>query len=296
MMPSFGKFTDFTNLALALRAIWERELIIDSAVAQFFSIQASQRAAERTQELGNFGLVPEYNGSIEYDEVEPGDRMTFIHKEFAKGLKLPRRLIDDEEYGAVNRMLSNHALAFSRTVTYHMSSVFNNAFSSSFPVADGSALCATGRDSGKAVLSNKGTDALTHDAVVDTRAAMRQFKDRNGLVLQVRPNALVVPIDLESTAFEITQSVNRSDNAENASNFNRQMRYVVDPLLEDANDWFLVDSEKARMHLMWFWRVQPELQVHPASQYDLELRTRGYMRYSFGADDFVWIYGHEVSD
>jgi hypothetical protein len=176
-----------------------------------------------------------------------------------------------------------------------MSSTFNLAFSATRPVADGKALCATSRNVGKAVLNNAGTSALTHDNVVATRTAMRQFKDRKANILQVRPDTIIVPTDLESTAFEITQSVNRSDNAENASNFNRTMRFVVDPLLSDANDWFMVDSQLAKMHLMWFWRVIPELAVHPASAFDLELRTRGYMRYSFGADDHVWIYGHEVT-
>lgn len=294
-MPSFGKFTDFTNLALVLRAIWEREMIIDSAVAQFYNVRGSSRSAERTQELGNFGLVPKYNGAIEYDEVTPGDRMVFTHEEMAKGLKIPRKLIDDEEYNIITDLLRNHALSFTRTVTHDMSSTFNLAFSTDKPVSDGRALCATGRNTGKAVLNNKGTSALTHDNVVSTRALMRKFKDRNGLKLQTRPDTLLVPIDLEAPAFEITQSVNRSDNAENAQNFNRQMRYVVDPLLDDSNDWFLIDSQKARMHLLWWWRVNPELRVHPASEFDLELRTRGYMRYSYGADDFVWIYGHEVA-
>jgi len=49
----------------------------------------------------------------------------------------------------------------------------------------------------------------------------------------------------------------------------------------------MIDSQQAPMHLLWFWRVNPE--------YNLVAKYRGYMRYSFGWDDPRWIYGHNVT-
>lgn len=295
-MASYGKFKDFTSLALMLSAVWNREAIVNSAVAPLYNIQTSNDASETTEGLGDLGLVPKYNGAIEYDEVDPLDRKQFIHDEFARGLKIPRKLIDDEKYGIVTTMLTKHAMSFQRTVGYAMSSVFNNAFSSSYTVADGRALCvSSGRNSGKAVQNNKGTSALTHDNVAATIETMQQMKDANGLILAIQPDTLVVPVGLRKEGLEIVNSQNRSDNANNAINTNSDLNIIIDPLLTDANNWFMVDSRLARMHLWWWWRVQPEFTVHPASDYDLELLTRGYMRYSYGADDHTWIYGHEVT-
>lgn len=293
-MVSYANNTQYTNLGLMLSALWQREVVNASAVAGLYSVLTSSRAVERSQGLGQFGEVPEYNGTIEYAEPTDEDLTTYTHKEYALGLSIPRKLIDDDEYGRMTTMVQQHALAFTRTQATHMSSVFVNAFSSSYLGGDGKALCAA-RNSGKQVLTNKGTSALTHDNVVSTRQAMRQFKDNQGNVLMVMPDTLIVPVALEAVADEIVNSAGRSDNANNAVNSNRAMSYIVDPFLTDTNDWFLVDSQLARQYLKWFWRVLPEFTTDPASDFNLGMKMRGYMRYSFGWDATQWIYGHQVS-
>jgi len=47
--------------------------------------------------------------------------------------------------------------------------------------------------------------------------------------------------------------------------------------------------------LLWYWRVRAELGIDPTSDFNLVAKYRGYMRYSFGWDDFRWVYGHEVA-
>lgn len=299
-MPLYANKEEFTALSLALTAIWRREMVINSEVRRFYNESPSTRAAERTQNRGNFGLVPEQTGSsFDYDDVDVGDRKEFIHRRKSKGLKIPQDFVEDDSYAQVEAMLMDFAESFTTTVAYDMASTFNEAFSTSkITAADSRALCSTGRNSGKAVLNNKGTSALTHDNVVATRKLMRQFKDTNGLVINALGDSLIVPVGLMDKGEEIVSSVLRSDNAENATNVNRPLTLVVEPLLEDDNDWFLVDSRRARRHLWWWWRIRPEnnFEVDPRSRFDLELRTRGTMRYSFGPDDFTWIYGHEVAN
>lgn len=299
-MALYQNKEDFTALSLALTAIWVRELVIDSEVRQFYNEQSSMKAMERTQGRGNFGLVEEQTGSaFDYDEVDVGDAKQYTHRRKSKGLRIPQDFVEDDSYAQVEAMISDFADSFRTTVAYDMASTFNEAFSTTNIVAaDGRALCSTGRNSGKAVLNNKGTSALTHDNVIATRKLMRQMKDPTGLILRINPDVIVVPVGLEDKAEEITMSVNRSDNANNAINTNRKLRHVVEPLLTDDNDWFLADSVRAKRHLWWWWRIRPEgnFAVDPKSLFDLELRTRGTMRYSFGPDDFTWIYGHQVSN
>src|SRR5690606_7826027 len=119
------------------------------------------------------------------------------------------------------------------TIAHHQVSVFNNAFSSSKLGPDGKPLCATNHSGGaKPGFNNKGTSALTHDNVVATRSTMRKWKDESEQVLLVQPDVLIVPVELEAKADEVVNSVQRSDNANNAINTNRNLTYIVEPLLE----------------------------------------------------------------
>jgi len=230
-MAGLANFQAFTNLAVALTAIWDKKVINTAAVAPLFKQTSSAGAVERTKGLGKMGLVPEYNGSIEYEEVDPLDLATYTHKEYARGIRIARKLLDDAEYGLIESMTVENAEGFSRTMSNHMASIFVNAFSSSYLGPDGKALCATNHSSGtKPSFNNKGTSAFTHDNVVTTRQLMRKFKDEKGNVISVNPNVLVVPVELESAADEIVNSVQRIDNANNAINSNRKMSYIVEPL------------------------------------------------------------------
>lgn len=295
-MAGEANFQAFTNLAVALTALWERKVINNAAVAPLFKVGDSAQAVERTKGLGKMGLVPEYNGSVEYEELDPLDLSTYTHKEYARGIRIARKLVDDAEYGLIESMTLENAEGFSRTQSNHMASVFVNAFSSSFLGPDGKSLCATNHSSGtKPSFNNKGTSALTHDNVVTTRQLMRKFKDEKGNVISINPDTLVVPVELESSADEIVNSVQRSDNANNAINANRKLSYIVEPLLTDANNWFMVDSVLSQLYLRWFWRIRPEFLADPKSDFDLEMRMRGYMRYAFGWDTHIWVYGHEVA-
>jgi hypothetical protein len=121
------------------------------------------------------------------------------------------------------------------------------------------------------------------------------MKNSKGLVIRSTPDTLIVPTNLEDKGEEIVDSQLRSDTANNTGNTARKLKLVVEPLLDDTNNWFMVDSKRSKRHLWWFWLTKPEFKVHPASDFDLEFKTRGYMAYSFGSDDHTWIYGHEVA-
>lgn len=295
-MLSYNDYSAFTNLALALSALWQKEVVSTAQVARLFNEQSSTQAAERTKGLGTMGLVPKYNGKLEYRTVDPLDLATYTHVEYGDAINIPRALIDDANYGVIQKLVQEHAMSYTRTIAHYQTSIFNNAFSASFLGPDGKSLCATNHSSGtKPSFNNKGTSALTHDNVVSTRQLMRKWKDESGQVLLVQPDTLVVPVELEATATEIVKSVLRSDNANNATNVNSTLGLIVEPLLTDANNWYMVDSRLAKMYLNWFWRVRPEYAEDPTVNFNLGLNMRGYMRFSEGWDVHTWIYGHEVA-
>ena len=296
-------------LPIVRRAWFQRMSAVPSPADQVYGIENSNRAVEYSQGIGELGEVPEYNSSnaegepaaIPYDTFNPLYEKTFTHKEYAKGLAVERKLIEDDQTGMIQRRASTLGNAFGITVAKHKSSVFNNAFSSSYLGADGKALCATDHPSRptdtSTTFSNKGTTALADSAVTATIQAGKRLTDDRGNEFPVFYDTLYVPIELEATAWTIVNSLNKSGTADNDANFVRStgMKVVVDPYLSDANNWFMIDSQLSPLHLLFFWRVAPEMALDPASDYNLVARYRGYMRYSYGWDDWRFVYGHEVT-
>lgn len=292
-----------------IRKEWSQRFnSIQSPLAQFFGIQSSTSSVEYSQGLGSLDLVPEYNsataegqpGAIEYDSFSPLYETTFTHKEYAKGIAIERKLWDDERSGEIKRKAQSLGFSFGTTVATHMSSVLNNAFSASYLGGDGKALCATDHpvnSVSSSTFGNKGTTALSYDAVVATLIAGQDLNDDRSNPLPVVYDVLYVPTGLQATAYEIVNALAKPGTADNDANFlNAQgLQVVVDPYLSDANNWFMISSPMSQMHLLWFWRVRPEIALDPSSDYNLVAKYRGYMRFSYGFDDSRWVYGHEVS-
>jgi phage major head subunit gpT-like protein len=288
-----------TLLEPGLRSVFmtQRDAIIaPSPMDLFYNVVTSNRAFEETFGVGGLGDVPQFNGSIEYDAMEGLYKTTFTHIEWAKGIQVERKLVDDDQYNVINQRATALGLSFGRTREKNAASTFNNAFTS--VGSDGVALCGSHPFSptNSATQSNAGTSALTYDNLIATRKLMREFKDDRGELITVMPNILLVPPELEDTAQTILNSINKPGTNNNDTNIVRGQGYqlVVWDYLTDANNWYLIDGAMAKMHLWWFTRVPVEFALDPKSEFDLVARYRGYERYSFGFDDWRWIYGHSV--
>lgn len=291
-----------TLLEPGLRSVFatQRDAIVaPSPMSLFYNVTTSNRAFEETFGVGGLGDVPVYNGSIEYDSMEGLYKTIFTHIEFAKGIQVERKLVDDDMYNVINQRATALGLSFGRTHEKNAASTFNNAFSGSFAGSDGVALCGAHPFSptNSATQSNTGSSPLTYDNLIATRKIMREFKDDRGELITVMPSILLVPPELEDTAQTILNSINKPGTANNDTNVVRGQGYqlVVWDYLADPNNWFLIDPAMSKAHLWWFNRVSLEFALDPKSEYDLVARYRGYERYSFGFDDWRWIYGHSVS-
>lgn len=285
-----------------LRRIFYQEyegLAAESRIPMMFSIQSSSKAQEHDLGVGAFGVWDEYKGAIEYDDNEQLYKTTYTHTEFARGFKVERKLVDDDQYNIINRRPQGLAIAAARKREQDAASVFNNAFSSSYTGGDSVELCGDHpySPSNAATQSNAGSTALSYDAVIATRKLMRAYEDDRGELVPINPNTLLVPPELEDTAWTIVNSMNKPGTADNDGNFvrSRGLSVVVWDYLTDANNWFMIDSRLAGLFLNWFDRVPIEFASDPTSDFRLEARYRGYMRYSYGWSDWRWVYGHAVT-
>lgn len=292
-----------------IRKEWTQKMQeVRSPLMPFFGIETSASSVEYSQGIGAFDLVPEYNSAnaegqpqaIEYDSFNPLYETTFTHNEYTKGVAIERKLWDDDRTGQIKRKAQTLGYAFGTTIATHMSSVLNHAFSASYVGGDSVALCSASHPVNSVsatTFSNAGSTALSYDAVVSTLIAGHDLNDDRGNPLPIVYDTLYVPTGLQATAYEIVNAIGKPGTADNDANFlnSQGLQVVVDPYLSDANNWFMLNKSMANMHLLWFWRVRPEIALDPSSNYNLVARYRGYMRLSFGWDDPRWIYGHEVT-
>lgn len=296
-------------LPVIRREWYQRMTSIQTSLFQFYDVQTSSRASEEGQGIGDFGLVPEYNGSdalsapaaIQFDQFNPLFPYTFIHKEYAKGVSIERKLVDDDSRGLITKRARNLGNSFGTTLAMHAASVFNNAFSATRPGPDGQPLIADAHpnrpnDLGT-TFDNKGTSALDYNSVVATIQAAKRWRDDRGNPFPSLLRVLVVPVELEAKAYEITNAINKPGTADNDANFlgSQGLITVVDPYLTDPNNWFMIDPTLSKDSLTWYWRVRPDIALDPTSDFNLVAKYRGYMRFSYGFTDWRWIYGHEVA-
>ena len=291
-----------------LRKEWDQSMnAVASPLLGLMGVQSSNSSVEYSQGVGTFGLVPEYNSAtaeangavIQYDSFSPLYEATFTHKEYAKGTSIERKLVDDNRTGQIARKAQILGHSFGTTRAVHSSGILNNAFAT-VTGPDAVYLCSASHPTNEndtTAISNLGTTALSYAAVVNTLIAGTDMDDDRGYPMPSVYNVLYVPTALQAKAFEVINAIGKPGTADNDANFLAQagLRVVVDPYLTDANNWFMIDTAQASMHALWFNRVNPELAIDPSGDFNLVAKFRGYMRYSFGWDDFRWIYGHNVS-
>jgi hypothetical protein len=190
------------------------------------------------------------------------------------------------------------ALVAKRTQEKHAAGIFNNAFNTSvFIGGDSVSLCSSAHTfiGITQTQSNSGTTALSATAVEATRVLMRQFTDETNNLMVARGDTLLVPPQLEQTAWEIVNAQGKLDTADNNPNFSKgKYKIIVWDYLNNSNNWFMIDSTMAKMYLKWFDRIPTEF--NKDKDFDTYLaKWSVYTRYSYGFSMWSWIYGQNVA-
>lgn len=291
-----------------VRNVWYQQLTgIVSPVADLYGTRASTTSVEYSQGIGNRGLVPEYNSataeangnSITYDAFSALYEKTFTHKEYVSGLAIERKLVDDDQYGLIRQKAQSMGIEWGQTIAYYQSSLFVNAFNSSFVGGDAVELCSSVHpnraDDASTTFSNYDTTPFSYDNIMaGIEKGIEMVNDR-ALPFPIIYDTVVVGPANRKKAREIFPATGKPGGADNDANALDSMRVIVDPLLGSSKNWFLVSSIQSTMHMLWYWRVRPEFAIAPDSDYNLVARYRGYMRFSFGWDDWRFVRGYKVT-
>ena len=281
---------------------------VKDMIPSFFTVKgpgdSPQKHELRGSSNGALGDVPEFDGSVTYDEAYEGYDWTIVDREYASGLTIQRRLFDDAQDESIAQKPQELARALARTQQRHAASVFVNGFSVDttwLTHTEGVALFSnshTTRASGvstAAGFDNLGTAALSTVSVIAARLQMKGYRNDRGSFIDNEPDTLIVPHDQEHTAFEISESMGIPELSTNAKNFN-EGRYKVMPwiYLTDTNDWYMCDLAMQKQYLYWFNRLSYELAM--VEDHDTVTgKWRLYERHGCGWTDWRGCLGHQVS-
>ena len=277
--------------------------MVPSLRSTLFNVQSSETATEEGIGHGGFSADAwdQYQknrtkGRLENNELY---KETYTHVEYPVQLAIEHKLAINGNFNVINKLIQKAGVSAEEKMERDAAGLLNNAFSSSHTHSDAVALCSASHPVGPhttGTYSNRGTLALTKANLSTARIAMSRFKDDKQNLVGGIPNELWVPEELYDTAVELTGSPQDPESANNAINPDMAARrWTVYPWLRltDTTNWFIANSTKRRMSANWYIRevTTPMLVHQDTTEYIYEFK----LHYSYGVDDWRWIYGNEVA-
>lgn len=243
---SFAKF-----LYPGVNAIWGRAY--DEYPVEFtalFDEYKSTRAFEEDVSVSSFGLAQVKNegGGFTYDTEEQGFVTRYSHLVYALGFTISREAMDDDLYDQQSARKAK-ALAFSmrQTQETNAANVYNRAFNSSYTGTGAKEMCATDHPNiAGGTYANELTTAadLSEASLEQAWIDIAKLTNDRGLKIALRPQSLILPVDLMFEAERILMSQGRVGTANNDINALYTMAKFpkgihVNHYLTDADAWFI---------------------------------------------------------
>jgi hypothetical protein len=266
---------------------------------KLFDKNTSRKQYEEDVGISSFGLasVKPEGSPITYDSEQQTFTTRYTHIVYALGFIITREIMEDDQYDVVGQRKAQ-GLAFSIRQTKEVigANVYNRAFNSSYVGGDGVSLInsahplfAGGTFSNQISTAADLSEAALEQACID----IANFTNDRGLRIAVRPDSLILPIQLEFEAERILKTERRVGSNLNDVNALKQTgrfpkgiilnHYFTNPLA-----WFIRTDVKDGMK--FFERRGDEFEMD--NDFDTEnARFKATSRYSFGWTDPRTLYG-----
>ena len=249
--------------------------------------------------LTDFGLMVQKSelAPIQYDTMGQSYTTRYTMTVYALGFQISKELVEDDLYGEVSKKKAS-ALARSAQHTQEVlgSNVYNRAFTAGYTGGDGSVLLASDHpNKNGGTYSNILTTAanISEAAIEQACIDIKKYVDDRGLRINVMPQSLHIPVDLE---FEVDRILNSPLRVGTANNDKNSLKgFSKFPKGVKANNFF--SSTTA-----WFIRTDVEdgmkfFERRPMSfdtDNDFETETAKFKcthRYAYGWTDPKSLYG-----
>lgn len=264
-----------------------------------FDKYTSGKQYEEDVGITSFGLaaVKPEGGTIPYDSERQGFVTRYSHVEYALGFIISRIAVEDDQYKEL-AMRRSRALAFSMRQTKEnvAANVYNRAFNGSYTGGDGLEMCsdahinvAGGTWANELAVAADFSEAALEQACID----IRKYTNDRGLKINVMPNKLILPVDLEFEAERTLKSpyrVGTSDNDLNAINSLGKFPggIHINNYLTDQDAWFI--RTNAPDGMKYFERRGDSFATD--NDFDTDnAKYKAQARYSYGWTDPRGIFG-----
>jgi phage major head subunit gpT-like protein len=277
--------------------------------SQLYNVLSSKKAVETDLRMGGFskwGTKASLDG-VEYENPTETDQVLYKHTTFAKGFQIEKEMVDDEQYSVINKYPKALARAARVTLEEEGASILNNAFNSSPANYKEEALVQVNHkrlDGGTTtnMLETGATGYKLNEANLNLALTLsREQVDERGHLIQMNPDILIVPPQLEfvaqvlngSTLSTMPGGAGAGAFAKNDINTVKgRFKVVVLDYLKPREGgslpWFLMDSKIHQLN--WFWREK--LSFKNDTDFDTDVaKYKGRMRFSYGWSDHRGVIG-----
>lgn len=239
----------------------QKEMMSKSYIPLLAQTETTGKNYEMMSGIGAGGDVGTFTGSLDYDDLEQMWDKTTYFPERAKGMKVQRKLYDDDLTGLMNKRPKNLSVDVFRTREKQLASIYNNAFAGT-TTPDSIALCSASHPyspTDATVQSNYGTSTLNAVNVEAVRRIGHTLKNNRGELMEINYNTILCTVYKEEVAYEIINSAGKVDTPNNNINFHKG-RYdlIVWDRLSSSYPWFMMDSTLLKECVYWWTRVAPE--------------------------------------
>ncbi len=260
-----------------------------------FSVDTSTRSIEQSTGISGFGRFvtktsgQPASGDLAYQRFDK----TFTHTAYALEFGVTKEMIDDDEFSIIGKFASSLAKSAFDTKQTLAADIFNSAFTTTYTGGDGLALCSASHTLVAGTASNT-LSAAADLSVTSLRQACQDIQDTvddRGLLINLMPKYLLVPNEEQWNAHELLKSPDRPDTPNRAVNAfqMKNFDYLVWNYLTDPDAWFLL-TQPSDHDLHWYNREDFNT-IHYEDNSARAVVTQGYMRFSFGWNDWRGIYG-----
>lgn len=263
----------------------------------FFDVGSSNKLQETYFDAGDIGNMVEFNGTTEYESWKQNYQQQIQAKLFRKGMAIDYKFIRTDQQGIVKDASKMLGLAARRRIAGDAMTPFNNAFDGSYVTRDSLSLCNAAHTSnvGGATQSNRGTLAFSPAAVEAVRILMRKFRSNKDNELDIMPDMLVGPIDLDQAFQELLESTHVVNSNNNQINVHKGRYTAVTSIrIVDPNNWFMIDKALMKQYLRWNNLDDIDFKRDE----DFDGRTAKWVVdafYGHGPTGWEFIYGNDVA-
>jgi hypothetical protein len=250
-MQGFVHTTGFAPELLypGLAAIWGQNYEnYPKMYTKFMEMKSSSKRFEKEQGMTGFALasVKDEGDSVDFARMVQGYQKEYNHTTYGLGAIITREMVEDDQYGIIQKIPQLLAEALSRTEETQATAVLNNGFDAAVTGADGVSLFSTAHpnagDSGGTQRNTPTTGAdLTQTSLESAIIDIMDFRDENNQRMNFNAKSLIVSRSDYFNATKILGTKYKVGAADNDINVISDLNIdlVVTNYLTDQDAWFV---------------------------------------------------------